>query len=62
MKVREKIRRLIRYGLGDLDDAIRSLVGRFSRGELELDAYLELRARLEREKEKRVLENLRRMR
>jgi len=62
MKAREKIRRLIRYGLGDLDDAIRSLVERFSRGELELDAYLELRARLEREKEKRVLENLRRMR
>ena len=62
MKVREKIRRLIRYGLGDLDDAIRSLIERFSRGELELDAYLELRARLEREKEKRVLENLRRMR
>ena len=62
MKVREKIRRLIRYGLDDLDDAIRSLIERFSRGELELDAYLELRAGLEREKEKRVLENLRRMR
>ena len=62
MKVREKIRRLIRYGLDDLDSAIRGLVERFSRGELELDAYLELRARLEREKEKRVLENLRRMR
>jgi len=57
---RERIRRELRAGLNDLDERIREAVSRYLRGELSLREYLDLRSRLEAEKEKKVLENLRR--
>ena len=60
MSVRERVRRELRAGLDDLDEGIREAVSRYLRGELSLREYLDLRARLEAEKEKKVLENLRR--
>ena len=61
-KVRESVRKAIRSGLERFDREIGRLVERYRRGELDLDEYLDLRAALEREKESRVLENLRGMR
>ena len=61
-RVRESIRKAIRSGLEEFDHEIGRLVERYRRGELDLDEYLDLRAALERGKESRVLENLRRMR
>ena len=61
-KVRESVRKAIRSGLERLDREIGRLIERYRRGELDLDEYLDLRAALEREKESRVLENLRGMR
>ena len=61
-RVRESIRKAIRSGLEEFDREIGRLVERYRRGELGLDEYLDLRAALERGKESRVLENLRRMR
>ncbi|RLG03675.1 MAG: hypothetical protein DRN61_04405 [Thaumarchaeota archaeon] len=60
MSVRERVRRELRAGLDDLDEGIREAASRYLRGELSLREYLDLRARLEAEKEKKVLENLRR--
>jgi len=61
-KVRESVRKAIRSGLERFDRQIGRLIERYRRGELDLDEYLDLRAALEREKESRVLENLRGMR
>jgi len=61
-EVRESVRKAIRFGLERFDREIGRLVERYRRGELDLDEYLDLRAALEREKESRVLENLRGMR
>ena len=61
-KVRESVRKAIRSGLERFDREIGRLIERYRRGELDLDEYLDLRAALEREKESRVLENLRGMR
>ena len=61
-RVRESIRKVIRFGLEEFDRKIGRLVEKYRRGELDLDEYLDLRAALERGKGSRVLENLRRMR
>lgn len=61
VSVKEKIRRELRAGLNGIDEKIREAMSRYMRGELGLREYLDLRSRLEAEKEKRVLENLRRL-
>lgn len=61
MSVRERIRKELRAGLSDLDGKVEETMSMYLRGELNLQEYLDLRSWLEAEKEKKVLENLRRL-
>ena len=58
----ESIKRRLRAGLESFDREISDLIERYSRRELKLETYFECRAKLESEKHKKVLENLRLLR
>jgi len=58
----ERIKRILRAGLHELDEEARRLAESYGSGSLALDEYLERRVEVEREKVRRVLRNLREMR
>ncbi|MCD6236118.1 MAG: hypothetical protein J7J94_03925 [Thaumarchaeota archaeon] len=61
MNARE-IKQKLREGLNNIDQKIESVIDAYSRKKLSAEEYLDRRAMLESEKQKKVMENLRKMR
>ena len=61
MNARE-IKQKLREGLNNIDQKIESVIDAYSRKKLSAEEYLDRRAMFESEKQKKVMENLRKMR
>lgn len=57
----EKVRRVLKEGLREVEERLRVLSERYLRGEIGFEEYLEERVRLELLREERVEENLKRL-
>jgi len=62
MMTADKVKERLRFNIQKLDQEIKSLIESYKLGSISLDEYVERRAALEQEKERKVLENLRNMR